>query len=95
MMQVLTTRTVKICINQLSIANIFKDMLSTRVDYAIPHIPNCAMLSTIAADASLHIILVLCYQKADDTSPYNPNRAMLLSMSDDASPHNPNCENIH
>ena len=54
MMQVLTTRTVKIYINQLSIANISNDMLSTRVDYAIPHIPNCAMLSTIADDVSPH-----------------------------------------
>ena len=94
-MQVLTTRTAKIYINQLSSARISNDILSTRVDYAIPHIPNCALLSTIAADASLHIILVLCYQKADDTSPYNPNCAMLSAISDDSIPHNPNCENIY
>ena len=54
MMQVLTTRTAKIYINQLSSARISYDMLSTRVDYAIPHIPNCAMLSTIADDVSPH-----------------------------------------
>ena len=70
-------------------------MLSKIAYDVIAYHQNWAMLSTIADDACPHLILVLCYQKADDTSPYNPNRAMLLSMSDDASPHNPNCENIH
>ena len=53
------------------------------------------MLSKIAYDAGPHIILVLCYQKTDDTSPYNPKCAMLSAISDDESPHNPNCENMH
>ena len=44
----------KIYINQFCIANVSNDMLSTRVDYAIPNIPNCAMLLTIADYVSPH-----------------------------------------
>ena len=70
-------------------------MLSKRAYDVIAYHQNWAMLSTMADDASPRIILVLCYQKADDTSPYNPKCAMLSAISDDASPHNPNCENMH
>ena len=70
-------------------------MLSKRTYDAIAYHQNCAMISTIAADASPHMILVLCYQKTDDTSPYNPKCAVLSAISDDASPHNPKSINMH